>query len=227
MDNQPTQSTPPPPSSANSSKTFLLILGTIALMTISAVGGYYLGARKSSTKPQNLACTQDALLCPDGSSVGRIPPSCQFAPCPTPLVQGLDAEIKYSIPPAWKTQQDSISSITLSSPDYIPGTIADTEQGVKINISKYSSETFSNSCAFVDAAGVSDPFDTTINGMPAILQTITYEGYQTRYCLIRNGFVWDIRFFTKQSEVNKYQNVIQQFLSSVHFTDKIGPTHPM
>lgn len=29
-----------------------------------------------------VACTMDAMLCPDGSSVGRQPPSCQFAPCP-------------------------------------------------------------------------------------------------------------------------------------------------
>ena len=28
------------------------------------------------------ACTQDAKLCPDGSSVGRIGPNCEFAPCP-------------------------------------------------------------------------------------------------------------------------------------------------
>ncbi|TRW90713.1 hypothetical protein EKO24_019010 [Candidatus Methylobacter oryzae] len=27
-------------------------------------------------------CTQDAKLCPDGSYVGRVPPSCSFAPCP-------------------------------------------------------------------------------------------------------------------------------------------------
>ncbi|MDO9105600.1 MAG: hypothetical protein Q7U57_11645 [Methylovulum sp.] len=27
-------------------------------------------------------CTQDAKLCPDGSYVSRIPPSCEFAPCP-------------------------------------------------------------------------------------------------------------------------------------------------
>lgn len=29
------------------------------------------------------ACTQEAKLCPDGSSVGRVPPACEFAPCPT------------------------------------------------------------------------------------------------------------------------------------------------
>jgi hypothetical protein len=28
------------------------------------------------------ACTQEAKLCPDGSSVGRTGPNCEFAPCP-------------------------------------------------------------------------------------------------------------------------------------------------
>jgi nucleoside 2-deoxyribosyltransferase len=27
-------------------------------------------------------CTMDAKVCPDGSYVGRIPPDCEFAPCP-------------------------------------------------------------------------------------------------------------------------------------------------
>jgi len=39
----------------------------------------------TSTTPsgdENIACTMDAKLCPDGSYVGRIPPDCEFAPCP-------------------------------------------------------------------------------------------------------------------------------------------------
>ena len=28
------------------------------------------------------ACTADAMECPDGSYVGRVPPYCLFAPCP-------------------------------------------------------------------------------------------------------------------------------------------------
>lgn len=34
-----------------------------------------------STKP--VACTMEAKICPDGSSVGRTGPNCEFAPCPT------------------------------------------------------------------------------------------------------------------------------------------------
>lgn len=29
-----------------------------------------------------VACTMDAKICPDGSAVGRVPPSCEFARCP-------------------------------------------------------------------------------------------------------------------------------------------------
>ncbi len=29
-----------------------------------------------------VVCTMDAMQCPDGSFVGRVPPSCAFAPCP-------------------------------------------------------------------------------------------------------------------------------------------------
>jgi hypothetical protein len=36
----------------------------------------------NTNQPSNVACTQEAKLCPDGSSVGRMPPSCEFAPCP-------------------------------------------------------------------------------------------------------------------------------------------------
>lgn len=30
-----------------------------------------------------VACTMEAKMCPDGSYVGRVPPNCEFAPCPT------------------------------------------------------------------------------------------------------------------------------------------------
>jgi len=35
-----------------------------------------------STGSTTIACTMDAKICPDGSAVGRVAPSCEFAPCP-------------------------------------------------------------------------------------------------------------------------------------------------
>lgn len=34
--------------------------------------------------PEQKACTMEAKICPDGSSVGRSGPNCEFAACPTP-----------------------------------------------------------------------------------------------------------------------------------------------
>lgn len=34
------------------------------------------------TSPGEVFCTMEAKLCPDGSSVGRVGPNCEFAPCP-------------------------------------------------------------------------------------------------------------------------------------------------
>lgn len=53
----------------------------IAVATIILFGGvftyqYYYSAQKQ------VACTQEAKLCPDGSYVSRSGPDCQFAECP-------------------------------------------------------------------------------------------------------------------------------------------------
>lgn len=44
-----------------------------------------------STPEETVACTMDAKICPDGSGVGRVPPSCAFAACPGETV--LEARI--------------------------------------------------------------------------------------------------------------------------------------
>lgn len=35
-------------------------------------------------KEEGVFCTMDAMLCPDGSYVGRVAPDCQFEACPIP-----------------------------------------------------------------------------------------------------------------------------------------------
>ena len=50
------------------------------LLSLIAIGFVLVGCVQS---PPNTGCTQDAKICPDGSAVGRVPPSCEFAPCPS------------------------------------------------------------------------------------------------------------------------------------------------
>ncbi len=37
----------------------------------------------SDSVEQEVFCTKEAKVCPDGTTVGRVPPSCDFAPCPS------------------------------------------------------------------------------------------------------------------------------------------------
>lgn len=54
---------------------FIVALAALFLIPL-ALGKSQLG------KTEPVGCTFDAKICPDGSTVGRILPDCEFAPCP-------------------------------------------------------------------------------------------------------------------------------------------------
>ena len=58
------------------------ILITVVLLVVLSVGALaaYLLTTKTPILP--VACTQEAKICPDGTSVGRTGPNCEFASCP-------------------------------------------------------------------------------------------------------------------------------------------------
>lgn len=56
-----------------------LVLLLIAIIFLLGIGLVVYKQRSGSTP---VACTMEAKQCPDGSYVGRAPPSCEFAPCP-------------------------------------------------------------------------------------------------------------------------------------------------
>lgn len=51
----------------------------VFLVTLVAFLAPYLD---TVTPQKQMACTEEAKVCPDGSAVGRTGPSCTFAPCP-------------------------------------------------------------------------------------------------------------------------------------------------
>lgn len=67
-------------------------------------GTYFIANRNTQ-----VACTEDARLCPDGSYVARIPPKCDFAPCPT---------IQPTIDPTagWKTYSNNEYGFSVKYP---------------------------------------------------------------------------------------------------------------
>lgn len=64
-------------------KTFFIVILIMALITLGLwllAPNYLFWTNEGNSEA--VACTMDARVCPDGSYVGRVPPSCNFAPCP-------------------------------------------------------------------------------------------------------------------------------------------------
>ncbi|MFA5071796.1 MAG: hypothetical protein WAW15_02165 [Minisyncoccales bacterium] len=70
-------------------KGFAPIIIVLIVLVLAGVGGtsYYL-INKQLTK--QTACIMDVKICPDGSSVGRISPNCEFAACPEEVGETVD-----------------------------------------------------------------------------------------------------------------------------------------
>lgn len=108
-------------------KNLVPVLVTIIIILVGAVG-YLAGSNNpkslseltsatpspSSSSTAPVACTMEAKICPDGSSVGRTGPKCEFAPCPKPKTTkvtggGILSFPKYelTIPSDWTSTRES------------------------------------------------------------------------------------------------------------------------
>lgn len=70
----------------NPSKTIVTI---VVLVVLVLAGAMYVQSQRSIDDvpaPDDVACTEEAMLCPDGSYVGRSGPDCEFDACPTPPI---------------------------------------------------------------------------------------------------------------------------------------------
>jgi hypothetical protein len=68
------------------SKTIALIMFTSLPIIAFFFGMNYqkaLTEQSISTTQNIVACTEDARICPDGTTVGRVAPDCKFAECPS------------------------------------------------------------------------------------------------------------------------------------------------
>lgn len=53
------------------------------------------------------ACTMEAKICPDGTSVGRTGPTCEFAPCPSPNIEIPDSGTSFAIPAGYTADENA------------------------------------------------------------------------------------------------------------------------
>lgn len=65
-----------------------IVIFIVFLVILAFAVGFGLHTNKKSAPPitqptpTSQSCTLEAKICPDGSAVGRIPPTCEFAECP-------------------------------------------------------------------------------------------------------------------------------------------------
>lgn len=90
---------PPMQSTPKRNKKLVLFIGGLLLLSAVGVSSYFLGKNSpqtssnvadrpaSSPSPKAVACTLEAKVCPDGSSVGRTGPNCEFSACPDSATQ--------------------------------------------------------------------------------------------------------------------------------------------
>ncbi|MFO0703540.1 MAG: hypothetical protein U0525_02330 [Patescibacteria group bacterium] len=74
------------------SLTIVFVLGiSLGILLMAVLGKNSQILKVEETRPiitppppdEPTFCTTDAKICPDGTGVGRVPPNCEFAPCPS------------------------------------------------------------------------------------------------------------------------------------------------
>src|SRR3989344_3553522 len=60
------------------------IITAVVVISLITLGAILSGKNFFEKEPSGdgIVCTQEPKICPDGSAVGRVPPNCEFAPCP-------------------------------------------------------------------------------------------------------------------------------------------------
>lgn len=58
----------------------------LVCLILGIVTSWFSTKQRKALVQEPVACTMEAKICPDGSTVGRQGPSCEFAACPTPVV---------------------------------------------------------------------------------------------------------------------------------------------
>lgn len=94
-------------------KNIYIVLGILAVLLL----GYFLVIKEGTHESEQIVCTADALICPDGSGVGRDGPNCEFATCPNKaffsgelIQQGSDFFLAIDAP------KESVEEVTYSLP---------------------------------------------------------------------------------------------------------------
>ncbi|HEY1042179.1 MAG TPA: hypothetical protein VGE48_02050 [Candidatus Paceibacterota bacterium] len=94
------------------------LLAGVVILFVVGVGAFLY--RNTMERPgvimPEVACTMEAKICPDGTSVGRMGPTCAFAPCAFPNVEIESANIGFVAPEGYKVAASEDALVRLEKP---------------------------------------------------------------------------------------------------------------
>lgn len=112
---------PAPPPSSHTKLIIGIVVVFIVVITGIAGGYFFFLTPNNIAEPIiPVACTQEAVQCPDGSYVSRVGPSCEFAQCPPIVVdkETINETEDSSVPlTGWKTYQNTEYNFQIEYPE--------------------------------------------------------------------------------------------------------------
>ena len=84
-------------------KKVIICLIIVLLVAVGGVVAFWQYAKQVKPGSDLVACTMEAKICPDGSSVGRSGPNCEFSTCPAVSIVYVNEEYGFEIilPNSW------------------------------------------------------------------------------------------------------------------------------
>jgi hypothetical protein len=84
------------------------LLWGVLFIILVGIGGFIYRNAVSRPPVATGACTADAKICPDGSTLGRMAPDCNFPACPVPNVTLAAPGIVFALPEGYAEDQNAL-----------------------------------------------------------------------------------------------------------------------
>ena len=140
-----------------------LFYGVLLIVLVGIGGLVYRNAIEHASRP--IACPVDALVCPDGTAVGRTGLSCTFPSCPPPNISLTDSGISFAVPAGF-TEAEFPDATTIAAYIRTASTSSDTD--ARILIRQYAIAASSTALATIQQTAISEP-----SGLPASVTSFT------------------------------------------------------
>lgn len=186
-----------------------VLLGGIVLIVVLGLAGFFYRNALEHPKATVTACTLEAKICPDGTTVGRTGPSCSFAPCLPPNVSLDSVKIAFALPDGYAADESAPSAETGVVAAYVK-TSSTTNALQTITIRDFPITMGSTSDEVILAHTMLEPADRPPKDMsefsPKIIGTRTFSEITIERF---EGVVQSAYFFPRQNDVLEFDIVEQ------------------